>query len=98
MILCFEVRNRAEKEIILRQDDGLSVDRIKGEEELFPLFTLLIKRNDLNLADLTEVAISVSSESSTTEQIVYALTNSLLYSLGLKSVQALTYPEPSANF
>lgn len=100
MKVVLEISDRFNKSVQIYSDDGKIIDELSSpEKDFFAMFHEVLMRNKLDVKDIKEVSVvSQSSSSRTSIKTAYAIANALNYSLGIKKLTQLSFPEKPAEF
>ena len=100
MKVVLEISDRFNKSVHIYTDDGKIIDELSSsDKDLFAMLQEVLVRNKLDFKDTKEAeVISQSSSSKTSIKAAYAIANALNYSLGIKKLTQLTFPEKPIEF
>lgn len=100
MKVVFTVSDRFNKSVQIYSDDGKIIDNISSpERDFFAMFHEVLVKNKFDFKDIREVSlVSQSSSSKTSVRSAHAIVNALNYSLGIKKLEELSFPEKPVEF
>ena len=100
MKVILQISDRFNKSVQIYADDGKILDELSSSErDFFAMFHEVLVKNKLDFKDTKEVSVvSQSSSSKTSIKSAYAIANALNYSLGIKKLEGLSFPEKPVEF
>jgi len=100
MKVILQISDHFNKSVQIYSDDGQIIDKLSSpEKDFFALFHEVLVKNKLDFKDTIEISlISQNSSSKTSIKAAYAIANALNYSLGIKKLTQLSFPEKPLEF
>lgn len=87
MILYIDTKDQKQIKVALKKDggvvDALSEDREFGSQVLLPLIERILKKNNLEFKDLTDIEVETGPGSFTGLRVGVSVANALGFSLGI---------------